>query len=62
MAARDSDNTKKNISPAQAVRILSENGIQIGEKEAEKILEFLYFLGKLTVSKYIKDNSPTVEK
>ncbi|TFF36150.1 hypothetical protein [Mucilaginibacter psychrotolerans] len=57
MAARDSDNIKRNVTPAQAVRVLSENGLHVSEKEAEKILDFLYFLGKLTVNQYIKDNS-----
>ena len=58
MAATDSDNVKKNISPAQAVKVLRDNGVDITEKDAEKILDFLYFLGKLTVNQYVKDNSP----
>ncbi|MES2267914.1 MAG: hypothetical protein V4520_14225 [Bacteroidota bacterium] len=58
MAATDSDNVKKNISPAQAVKVLRAKGVNITEKDAEKILDFLYFLGKLTVNQYLKDNSP----
>ena len=59
MAATDSDNVKKNISPAQAVKVLRDNGVDITEKDAEKILDLLYFLGKLTVDQYIKDISKT---
>jgi hypothetical protein len=50
---------KRNVSPQQAIEILKENGYEVNEKEAETILDFLYFLGKLTVDQYIKDISKT---
>jgi hypothetical protein len=50
---------KRNVSPQQAIEILKENGYEVNEKEAESILDFLYFLGKLTVDQYIKDISKT---
>jgi S-adenosylmethionine:tRNA-ribosyltransferase-isomerase (queuine synthetase) len=61
MAARNPDNIKSKILPAQAVKILSKNGLKFNEKEVEKILELLYFLGKLAVDQYIKDNSNDID-
>jgi len=46
---------KRKIKAADAVKILGNNGIDISEKDAEKILDFLYFLGKLTVDQYTKE-------
>lgn len=46
---------KRNITTKDAIRAMNENGIQISEKEAEEILDFLYFLAKLTVNQYIKN-------
>jgi len=43
---------KRNVTPQQAVKILEQNGLKISEKEAEEILDFLYFLGKLSVNQY----------
>ena len=45
---------KRNVTPQQAVKILEQSGLKISEKEAEEILDFLYFLGKLTVNQLIK--------
>lgn len=45
---------RKNITPQQAVKILEQNGLKVSEKDAEIILDFLYFLGKLSVNQYIK--------
>lgn len=47
---------KRNVTPQQAVKILEQNGLKISEKEAEEILDFLYFLGKLTVNQLINKN------
>ncbi len=44
----------KKITPAIAVKILKENGIEIAEKEAEKVLELIYFLAKLIVNQNFK--------
>ena len=52
---------KRNITPQKAVAILRKEGYEINEKEAEIILDFLYFLAKLTVNQYIKDELKTVK-
>ena len=46
---------KRNITPEMAVKILRKNGVEIDEKEAVEILDFLYFFAKLTVDLYIND-------
>lgn len=48
---------KRNITAKDAIRILHENGVEISEKEAEKLLDLMYFFGKLTVNQYINDKS-----
>jgi hypothetical protein len=48
---------KQGISPEQAIGILRKNGIYVDEKEAKKILDLLYFLGKLTVNQFINNES-----
>jgi len=48
---------KRSLTVGDAIRVMRENGVEISEKEAEEILDFLYFLAKLTVNQYIKDNS-----
>ena len=48
---------KRNITPQKAVAILRKEGYEINEKEAEIILNFLYFLAKLTVNQYIKETA-----
>ena len=52
---------RKNITPQQAVKILEQSGLKVSEKDAEIILDFLYFLGKLSVNQYINkaNNSNT---
>jgi len=47
-------NEKRNITPQKAVEILSKSGINISEKEAEKVLNFMYFLAKLVVDQNFK--------
>jgi len=46
----------RNITAAGTVKALHKNGIEVSEKEAEIILDFLYFLAKLTVNQYVNDN------
>ena len=48
---------KRSLTAGDAIRVMRENGVEISEKEAEEILDFLYFLAKLTVNQYVKDNS-----
>lgn len=46
---------KRNITVKQAKSMLAKNGLIVSEEETEKILDFLYFLGELTVQQYFKD-------
>jgi len=46
---------KRNITPQMAVKILRKNGIEVDEKKAEEILDFLYLWAKLTVKQYLKE-------
>ena len=48
---------KRNITAERAVAILKKNGVDIDEKNVEKVLDFLYFLAKLTVNQYIKETA-----
>ena len=45
---------KRNITPQQAVKILEQSGLKVTEKDAEIILDFLYFFGKLSVNQYVE--------
>lgn len=48
---------KRNITPEMAVKILRKNGVEVDEKEAVEVLDFLYFLAKLTVDQYLDDSN-----
>ena len=52
---------KRNITAERAVAILKKNGVDIDEKNVEKVLDFLYFLAKLTVNQYVNDDSNDVK-
>jgi hypothetical protein len=41
---------KRSVTVNDAIRHLAKNGVKVSEKEAEEILEFLYFLAKLIVN------------
>jgi len=45
---------KRNVSTAQAIAILKKNGVEIDEKNAEKVLDLMYFLAKLIVNQNFK--------
>lgn len=45
---------KRNVTTAQAIAILKKNGREVSEKEAEKILDLMYFLAKLVVNQNVK--------
>jgi len=49
-----SESEKRKVTPQKAVEILSKNGIKIDEKEAEKVLEMMYFFAKLIVNQNFK--------
>jgi len=45
---------KRNISAKKAVSMLKEKGVDIDEKNAEKVLDLMYFLAKLIVNQNFK--------
>jgi len=45
---------KRKVTPSQVVKILEKQGIKMDEKEAEKVLEIMYFLAKLIVNQNFK--------
>ncbi|WP_166727688.1 hypothetical protein [Mucilaginibacter gilvus] len=47
----------KTVTTTDTIKALRKDGIEISENEAEKILDFLYFLAKLTVNQYV-NNKP----
>jgi hypothetical protein len=47
----------KSVTTKDTIKALRNDGIEISENEAEKILEFLYFLAKLTVNQYVNNKS-----
>lgn len=53
-----SDDEKRHITPQEAVTFLAEKGLQISEKEAEIILEFMY---KIVTLESIQKNSKNHE-
>lgn len=46
---------KRNITTKQVKGMLTKNCLTVSEEDAAKILDFLYFLGELTVQQYFKD-------
>ncbi len=40
---------KRNVTPAIAIKVFKENGKDISEDQAEKIIDFIYFLAELIV-------------
>lgn len=47
---------QRGVSPEQAISLLKKTGIQVNEKEAGVILDFLYILAKLAVNQYFNEN------
>jgi hypothetical protein len=48
---------KRGITPDQTIKALDSVGIKINEKDAKEILDFLYFLAKLTVNQHVRNNN-----
>lgn len=44
----------RGVTPKQAISLLQKKGIDINEKEAEKLLDIMYFLAKLVVNQNFK--------
>jgi len=51
---KDFPTEKRSVTPEKAVKILSQNGCKIDEKEAEKLLDLMYFLAKSIVNQNFK--------
>lgn len=47
---------KRSVTAADTVTAMRDAGIEVSEKDAEIILEFLYFLAKLAVNQYVNNN------
>ena len=47
----------KSVTTKDTIKALRNDGIEISEIEAEKILDFLYFLAKLTVNQNVNNKS-----
>jgi hypothetical protein len=47
---------KRNITPEQAVRVLRKNGIEVSEKDARKILDFMYIIAKLAIREHFSED------
>jgi len=45
---------KRNVSVSKALSMLKEKGVEINEKDAEKVLDLMYFLAKLIVNQNFK--------
>ncbi len=50
----DKFSEKRNITAAQAVKILEKSGVKIDEKKAGEVLDLMYFLAKLIVNQNFK--------
>ncbi|WAC40382.1 hypothetical protein [Pedobacter sp. SL55] len=51
---RNTLNRERNITPEKAMEILLKNGISIDKKDAEEMLELMYFIAKLIVDQNFK--------
>ena len=45
---------KRGITPQKAIDLLKKNGVELSEKEAEKVLDIMYFFAKLIVNQNFK--------
>ena len=53
----DKSQIKRNVTVSDAIKNLHENGIEVTEKQAAEILDFLYFLAHLSVKAYFNENT-----
>jgi hypothetical protein len=44
----------RKVTATMAVKMLQEKGVKVNEKEAENILDLMYFLAKLIVNQNFK--------
>jgi len=48
-------NFKRGVKPADTIKEMRKQGIEISEEDAEKILDFLYVLAKLSVDQLLEN-------
>ena len=48
---------KRKVTPEMAIKYFRGKGIDIDEKKASEILDFLYILAKLAVNQYINNQN-----
>ena len=48
---------KRNVTVADAIKNLHENGIEVTEKQAAEILDFMYFLASIIVKVHFSNNT-----
>ena len=48
---------KRNVTVADAIKNLHENGIEFTEKQAAEILDFMYFLASIIVKVHFSNNT-----
>jgi hypothetical protein len=46
---------RKELTPEKSIEILQKNGTHLSRKEAEKVIEFIYELANLAITKYLDD-------
>jgi hypothetical protein len=45
---------KKKITPSMAAQVLERNGIRVTVEQAQRILDFMYFLAKLAIDQSVE--------
>jgi hypothetical protein len=43
------------LTPEKSIKILRKNGTELSPGEAEKVIEFMYELANLAITKYLDD-------
>ncbi len=51
---KENTGEKRNVTVNDTIKNFRKNGVEISEKEAEKVLDLMYFLAKLIVSQNFK--------
>jgi hypothetical protein len=53
---------EKNVTVADTVKTMRDKGVEVSEKDAELILEFLFYLAKLSVDQYVNNLSNDIKQ
>lgn len=49
------------LSPEKAMEIMKKEGLEVSYKEAELILEFLYWFAKIAISIYVEKEAKNID-